>query len=491
MKAMSVLRSDYDICVIGGGINGAGIARDAAGRGLSVLLVEAGDLAGATSSASTKLIHGGLRYLEHYEFGLVRHALAEREVLLGLAPHLIKPMEFILPHDEHLRPAWMIRTGLFLYDHLAHRSTLPASRGLRLTEGPLDKKYTKGFSYADCWVDDARLVVLSALDAAERGATILTRTKCTGLEADREAGRWTVRMDNSPPATASAVINAAGPWVRTLLDDFGLAVRNTPRVRLVKGSHIVVPRLYDGEQAYILQQPDKRIVFAIPYEHEFTLIGTTDVNYTDDPATPVIDAAETAYLCEAVNRSFIRKISPDDVVWSYSGVRPLLDDGDENASAVTRDYKLVMDKSHGPALLSVFGGKITTYRRLAEEATDQLTSAPHWTAHAPLPGGDMKDFGTFLREQFKRYSTHDPALVERCAHAYGTRMDRFFSEDMGRDFGGGLFEAEIRYLAAQEWAKTADDILWRRSKLGVHASPETKESLHAALPSILKEIKTP
>ncbi|MCB9990847.1 MAG: glycerol-3-phosphate dehydrogenase [Rhodospirillales bacterium] len=484
-------QATYDLCVIGGGINGAGIARDAAGRGLSVLLLEQGDLAGATSSASTKLIHGGLRYLEYGEFGLVRHALAEREVLLNLAPHIISPMRFILPHDKGLRPAWMIRLGLFLYDHLARRDRLPGSHMMDLKDSPLKDRYKKGFRYADCWVDDARLVVLNAVDAAARGADIRTRTACIGLRAHPDGQNWDITMQDGKTATARMIVNAAGPWVRQVLDEAKLAGSETPGVRLVKGSHIIVPRQFDGDDSYILQQPDKRIVFAIPYEQDFTLIGTTDVEYKDDPAKTEIDENEINYLCTAFNHSFEKQITPEDIIRTYSGVRPLLDDGDDSASAVTRDYRLVLDHSHGPALLSVFGGKITTYRHLAEEAVDLLCgNHQHWTAAAPLPGGDIEnaDFENFVAAQTRKYQAFPQSLIRRYAGSYGTKMDEIIGtaktvDALGTDYGGGLHEAEIRYLIRHEWAQSADDILWRRTKLGLHTGPETRERLENFLRS--------
>ncbi len=475
--SMDTAHCEYDLCVIGGGINGAGIARDAAGRGLSVLLVEKGDLAAATSSASTKLIHGGLRYLEHYEFRLVRESLKERETLLAMAPHIIWPLSFILPHDKTLRPAWLIRAGLFLYDHIGGRKTLPASRGVSLAGGPLQARYKKGFRYADCWVEDARLVVLNAMDAAKRGAVIRTRTACTGLKPAN--GGWQVELNGKEIATARIAVNAAGPWVRALLDQTGLARSKTPQVRLVKGSHIIVPHLYNGAHAYILQQPDKRIVFTIPYEQDFTLIGTTDTEISGDPGAAALDAQETDYLCAAVNRSFAAQITPDDIVTSYSGVRALLDDGDENASRVTRDYRLELDEHEGGAkLLSVFGGKLTTYRRLAEEAVDMLSHKPRWTAGATLPGGDFDDFETFVTARQARYPALPAELVRRYARAYGTLMDHF-AQDPGRHFGDDLYEAEIAYLIEHEWARTAEDILWRRSKRGLHVAPETVHNLEA------------
>jgi len=469
---------DYDLCVIGGGINGAGIARDAAGRGLSVLLLEKGDLGGATSSASTKLIHGGLRYLEHYEFGLVRHALQEREVLLGIAPHIIWPLRFILPHTPDLRPAWLIRLGLFLYDNLSRRNKLESSRNVSLATSPLKNTYTKGFSYADCWVEDSRLVVLNAMDAAAKGATILPRTACTKI-ALRNDG-WDVSLEGRDPVSARMVVNAAGPWVRDVLETSSVAA-GTPGVRLVKGSHIIVPRFLDGDAAYILQQPDKRIVFAIPYEHDFTLIGTTDAEHHGDPGTASISDDEIDYLCAASNRYFTHQITPGDIVWTYSGVRPLLDDGEGDASSITRDYKIILDESYGAPLLSIFGGKITTYRHLAEEAVDQLTDRPAWTAQKALPGGDIANFKNFLANKRALYKHLPDALIARYARAYGTLMDEFAGDDMGVHFGDDIYEAEIRYLVDREWAQTLDDILWRRSKLGLHIGDETAQNIQSYL----------
>lgn len=371
----------YDLLVVGGGINGAGIARDAAGRGLSVLLCEQDDLASHTSSSSTKLIHGGLRYLEYKEFGLVRKALQERETLLRAAPHIMWPLRFVMPHMPNLRPAWLIRIGLFLYDHLAKRELLPGSRGIDMRRhpagAPLVDSIKRGFVYSDGWVDDARLVVLNALDAQERGARILTRTKL--VSAERRDGQWHARLQRADGSTldvrARAIANAAGPWVGEVLHGaLGRGAQHS--VRLVKGSHIITPRLFDHDHAYIFQNPDKRIIFAIPYERDFTLIGTTDVEYRDDPSRVAIDRDETRYLCESINRYFKRKISPADVCWTYSGVRPLLEDENaDNPSAVTRDYRLELDDGEGAPLLSVFGGKITTFRKLAEEATDMLGGA--------------------------------------------------------------------------------------------------------------------
>ncbi len=494
-------KADYDLCIIGGGINGAGIARDAAGRGLSVLLVEAQDLAGATSSASSKMIHGGLRYLEHYEFRLVREALAERETLMRLAPHIVRPMEFILPHEPHLRPAWMIRAGLFLYDHLARHDTLPNSHGLNFLFDPagaaLQPQYRKGFSYADCVVDDARLVVLNAVDAAERGATLLTRTACLNMR--QGGGLWQITLKNlltgqETRVAASMAVNAAGPWVRSFLDGSGLTGPDTPRIRMVKGSHIVVPRLHDLDRSFILQQPDGRVVFVIPYEGSSTLVGTTDIPFDGDPSAVAIDDNEIQYLCAAVNRSFRRQITEKDIIWHYSGVRPLLDDGHAEAAAVTRDYKLVLDRRHGPPLLSVFGGKITTYRKLAEHALDELCGGQRWTETAHLPGGDIAggDFEKFVQEQEVQYHWLPAPLVRRYARTYGTRMEVLLGdagsiEDLGHHMGDGIFEAELYYLANMEWAVTVEDILWRRSKLGLHVAPETVETLERYLPRIVRE----
>jgi glycerol-3-phosphate dehydrogenase len=487
----------YDLLIVGGGINGAGIARDAAGRGLSVMLVEKDDLAGATSSASSKLIHGGLRYLEHYEFRLVREALAEREVLLSIAPHIAWPLTFVLPHDSSLRPTWMIRAGLFLYDHLAPRSKLPGSRGLDLSRdpagAPLKRSYTRGFSYADCWVQDSRLVVLNALDAAERGAIV--RTRCRFVDARPAGEAWEARVEprGGPAETVRAriLVNAAGPWVEEVLRR-GIG-RNAPgALRLVKGSHVVVPRLYDGEHAYILQNPDRRIVFVIPYERHFTLIGTTDVPFEDDPARVAISPEETAYLCESANRFFARPVAPADVVWSYAGVRPLYDDAAANPSAVTRDYVFDIDAGAGrPPVLSIFGGKITTYRRLAEHALAKL--APHlpglkpaWTGTAPLPGGDFRDFAAFLDELRRRRPWLPEALARRLARAYGTRVERILGDaeslaDLGEDLGAGLTEREVAYLVGSEWAVEPDDILWRRGKLGLHGGEVLAQRLAAHL----------
>ncbi|KVS47186.1 glycerol-3-phosphate dehydrogenase [Burkholderia ubonensis] len=489
----------YDLLVVGGGINGAGIARDAAGRGLSVMLCEQDDLASHTSSASTKLIHGGLRYLEYKEFGLVRKALQERETLLRAAPHIMWPLRFVMPHMPNLRPAWLIRIGLFLYDHLAKRELLPGSRGIDMRRhaagAPLIDSIKRGFVYSDGWVDDARLVVLNALDAKERGAEILTRTKL--VSAERVGDEWEARLqlaDGSISVVrARAIANAAGPWVGDVLHGaLGRGAQHS--VRLVKGSHIITRRLFDHDHAYIFQNPDKRIIFAIPYERDFTLIGTTDVEYTNDPAKVAIDGNETQYLCESINSYFKRKISPADVHWTYSGVRPLLEDENAaNASAVTRDYRLEMDDGAGAPLLSVFGGKITTFRKLAEEAGDLLCralgrDAAPWTAGAPLPGGDIANakFDAFAAQFAARHPWLPAELARRYARAYGTRAERVVGNakslaDLGTAIAPGIHEAELRYLRDVEWATRAQDVLWRRSKLGLHVAPGTLDAVTAAL----------
>ena len=487
----------YDLAIVGGGINGAGIARDAAGRGLKVLLCEKDDLASATSSASTKLIHGGLRYLEYYEFRLVREALIEREVLLRAAPHIVWPLSFVLPHSREQRPAWMLRLGLFLYDHLGGRKRLPASRAIDLRRDPvglpLSDAYVRAFSYADCWVEDSRLVVLNALDARERGAEILTRTRCSS--ARRQNGLWHVELmqknaKQPSRAKARALINAAGPWVTEVMGAVAGANREK-RLRLVKGSHFVVPRLHDGEQAYILQNDDGRIVFIIPYERDYSLIGTTDLPYDDDPAAAAITESEIDYLLRAVNRYLAQPVRAADIVWSYAGVRPLYDDASTSASAVTRDY--VFDIDGGPneaPLLSIFGGKITTYRKLAEHALEKLQprlgfiQGP-WTEQAPLPGGDMPDadFERYLTGFAERHPWLPAALVRRYLRAYGTRTERLLDgagemAGLGSHLGDDLYEAEVAYLRHNEWAVTAEDILWRRSKLGLHVAEATAARLN-------------
>jgi glycerol-3-phosphate dehydrogenase len=503
MPPMQLARADandapYDLIVVGGGINGCGIARDAAGRGWSVLLCERDDLAAHTSSASTKLIHGGLRYLEHIHFGLVRKALAEREVLLASAPHIMWPLRFVMPHAKELRPAWLIRTGLFLYDHLAKRRLLPASQQVDLTThaagASLDARFQRGFIYSDVWVDDARLTALTALDAAERGATVLTRTRCERLE--RTGSMWRATLIDADGAArtvaAKAVVNATGPWVSRFLEH-AAPVSPARKVRLVKGSHIVVPRRYEHRFAYLLQNPtDHRVVFALPYEHALTLIGTTDVDYDGDPATPAITRQEIDYLCATANRYFTRSTTHADVVWSYSGVRPLLDDESSDAAAVTRDYALDME-SEAPPLMSVFGGKITTHRRLAQEAVDRLAArlrrpGAHWTAGTFLPGGDLPQgsFAVFLRTLERRYPWLPATLRRRYARAYGTRIERLIGEaraadDLGAEVVPGLHERELEYLCRCEWARTGQDVLWRRSKLGLVTGAESAARVDAWL----------
>lgn len=481
----------FDLAIIGGGINGCGIARDAAGRGSSVFLCEMNDLASGTSSWSTKLIHGGLRYLEHYEFRLVREALIEREVLWRIAPHIIQPLRFVLPHHSGLRPTWLLRLGLFLYDHLGGRKLLPPARTLNLSRDETGRplvpgRFSKGFEYSDCFVDDARLVVLNARDAAEHGAEIRTRTRA--IDAKPMDGAWHVVVENvitrrRETIRARALINAAGPWVEDVLAR-GVGVKAGAKVRLVQGSHIVVPRLYDHDRAYIFQNADGRIVFAIPYQNDFTLIGTTDRDYEGDPAKVAITPDEVTYLCAAVGEYFAKHVTPGDIVWTYAGVRPLYDDGVSEAKAATRDYVFELDASGGLPLLSIFGGKITTYRRLAEEALERL--APYlnddrakegWTAAAPLPGGDIavSALPALTSEIMRDYPFLNQAHARRLAQAYGTRARRVLGSaksngDLGQWFGATLTEAELNYLVAQEWAVTADDVVWRRSKLGLRLS---------------------
>ncbi|MGV7206658.1 glycerol-3-phosphate dehydrogenase [Oxalobacteraceae bacterium A2-2] len=497
---------DCDLLVVGGGINGAGIARDAAGRGLSVVLCEKDDLAAHTSSASTKLIHGGLRYLEHYEFNLVRKALIEREVLLRSAPHIMWPLRFVMPRDTGQRPALLIRTGLLMYDLLARRELLPGSSGVDLRRHPagqpLKPEYTEGFLYSDGWVDDARLVVLNAMDAAEKGATILTRTVCRQLE--RQPGRWDATLEKAGCGEirvhARAVVNAAGPWTADFLHG-ALPRKEARHLRLIKGSHIVVRRIFEHDHAYIFQHPDGRIVFAIPYEREFTLIGTTDVDFHGDSNAVAISEQEIAYLCQLASRYFKQPVTPGDVVWTYSGVRPLVEDG-ADASAVTRDYRLELDQEGAP-LLSVFGGKITTFRKLAEEAVDMLSRPLEnrhggWTHDACLPGGDIYgaepqnravlEFGNWVSDMQNRYGWLPAPVLCRYVRAYGTRIHTLLSgrlqlSDMGAEVVPGLYQVEIDYLRRYEWARTAQDILWRRAKLGLHLPPGAADTLQSWLDS--------
>ncbi len=468
------MTATYDLLIIGGGINGCAIAREAALNGLSVMLVEKDDLASHTSSASTKLIHGGLRYLEYYEFRLVREALQERERLLRAAPHLIYPMHFVLPHENAVRPWWLVRLGLLLYDTIGGRITLPRSRSLHKSDTaylkPLQRP-GKGFVYSDAWVDDARLVVLNAMDAAHHGAVIKTRTALHS--ARRRDGAWEATLSTGETATARAMVNAAGPWVSEALALTGANARSG--VRLIKGSHIVVPKLFDGDQAYMLQQPDKRIVFAIAYEGGNTLIGTTDVP-VERPEDAVISADEIAYLCTASNRYFIKQIAPADVVRTYSGVRPLYDDGASEAKAVTRDYVLELDEN-GPPLLSIFGGKITTSRHLAEEALSKLGHSAQASRDALFPGGDIGTFDAFLATVRARYPFLGDARSHRMARAYGSMLFDMIGDraDIGERFGPELSAVEVDWMVTREWAVTVDDIIWRRSKLGLSMNDaETK-----------------
>ncbi|MGR4871462.1 glycerol-3-phosphate dehydrogenase [Variovorax sp. LARHSF232] len=520
--------ADCDVLIVGGGINGCGIARDLAGRGWSVVLCEQDDLASHTSSSSTKLIHGGLRYLEYYEFGLVRKALQEREVLLKSAPHIMWPLRFVMPHDPAMRPAWMIRIGLFMYDHLAHREVLPPSRGIDLREhvagAPLKKDFRRGFVYSDGWVDDARLVVLNAIDARERGARVLTRTRC--VAALRDAQGWDITLEGPQgrhKLRARAVVNAAGPWAESFLRGVARPAAGealaTKSLRLVKGSHIVVPRIFTHDHAYIFQNPDKRIIFAIPYQDSFTLIGTTDIEIEgDDPGASRIGQDEIDYLCTQASRYFAKPVTRADVVWTYSGVRPLLDDASGDPSAVTRDYLLESNTSAAP-LLSVWGGKITTFRKLAEDAADEVgrmlgEARPAWTDGAFLAGGDLSpwigaasrpdaDFERFVDALHARYPWLGGMLGRRLARAYGARVDRVIGDaksmsDLGAQVAPGLYERELRYLQNEEWAMSGDDVLWRRSKLGLHLAREARAQVdqwmtaHAAPPmneSQMKEVR--
>ncbi|MBD9679663.1 glycerol-3-phosphate dehydrogenase [Pseudomonas sp. PDM18] len=495
-KRHAPLAEVYDLAVVGGGINGAGIAADAAGRGLSVFLCEQHDLAAHTSSASSKLVHGGLRYLEHYEFRLVREALAEREVLLAKAPHIVHPLRFVLPHRPHLRPAWMIRAGLFLYDHLGKREKLPASRGVRFgLDSPLKAEIIRGFEYSDCSVDDARLVVLNAMAARENGAHVHPRTRC--VSARRSKGLWHLHLERADGSLysvrARALVNAAGPWVDRFLRE---ELRQKPPygIRLIQGSHLIVPRLYEGEHAYILQNEDRRIVFAIPYLRQFTLIGTTDREYQGDPAKISISEEETDYLLNVVNAHFKHQLGRQDILRSFSGVRPLCDDESDDPSAVTRDYTLALDNTPGEApLLSVFGGKLTTYRKLAEAALEQL--APHfagvmkasWTASAPLPGGEaMTTVEELAVQLMDRLRQLDPALARRWASTYGSRIWKLLDgahnlSELGEHLGAGLYAREVEYLVHEEWARDADDILWRRTKLGLFLNARQRERLEQFL----------
>ena len=485
----------YDLAIIGGGINGCGIARDAVGRGLKVYLCEQGDLGGATSSASTKLLHGGLRYLEHYEFRLVREALIEREVLWGIAPHIVRPLRFVLPYTKGMRRAWLLRLGLFLYDHLGGRKLLPGTARVDFARSPIGQGLRAGldfgYEYSDCWVEDNRLVILNARDAEERGAVIATGTRCTHAAPD-PAGGWRVITEDLATGAktslrARVLVNAAGPWANEVAQTL---VGRPPKgkVRLVQGSHLVVPKLYDHDRCFIFQNADGRIVFTIPYEGKFTLIGTTDRDYQGDLAKVSASEAETAYLCAAVSEYFRKPVTPQDVVWSYSGVRPLYDDGQSKAQQATRDYVLEVDTAANAPMLSVFGGKITTYRRLAESAMDKLLpllpagtgskgQPAGWTGRTPLPGGEFQpqDLNLQVNALVKTYGFLTRDEAHRLIRLYGTRArillgDARSRADLGQDFGGGLTAREIDYLRAYEWVRRAEDILFRRSKLGLHIS---------------------
>jgi glycerol-3-phosphate dehydrogenase len=485
----------FDLAVIGGGINGIGIARDAAGRGLSVLLLEQGDLAGATSSASTKLIHGGLRYLEHYAFRLVRESLSEREILWCAAPHIAGPMRFVLPHHPGLRPRWMIRAGLFMYDHMGGRKILPPTRVLDLRRdpagAPLRPQFTHGFEYSDCWVDDARLVVLNARHAAAYGADIRTRTRC--VTAHATAGVWHLTQEDGSEAQAKVLVNAGGPFVSGILSSV-LGHRTVTPIRLVKGSHIVVPRLYAHDRCYIFQNADGRVCFAIPFHDDFTLIGTTDEDYAGDPAAVACSATEERYLCAAVSEYLRVPVDPASIVWRYAGVRPLRDDSASKAQEATRDYVLEVQDAPGEApVLSVFGGKLTTYRRLAEAAMAKLARffpglPGAWTAGAPLPGGDFRydAIETVRADLQRRYPFLAEPTARRLVRSYGTLAGEMLGDargaaDLGRVFGSDLTEREVDWLVRTEWARTADDVLWRRSKLGLRFTAAETETLAAYL----------
>ncbi|HRO50343.1 MAG TPA: glycerol-3-phosphate dehydrogenase [Hyphomicrobium sp.] len=492
----------YDLAIIGGGINGAGIAADAAGRGLKVVLFEKGDLAGGTSSASSKLIHGGLRYLEQREFRLVRHALAEREILLARAAHLIHPLRFVIPHVPGMRPRWMMRAGLFLYDRLAARRRIPGSTSVDLTRDPMGRalrsEFKAGFSYYDCWVDDARLVVIAALDAAERGARILTRTRVTQITPHGETWRIDADANGARQSfSARAIVNAAGPWCAEIAALAG--IENAPALRLVRGTHIVVPRIPGAEDAFLLQNTDGRIVFVLPFGSRFTMIGTTEVAVATPDEGFLPSAGEEAYLIAAAGRYLSRPLARDDIVWRFAGVRPLVDDGAASASSVTRDWRLdlVQRSGHDAPLLNVIGGKLTTFRLLAEAALDRLRPffsgmGPAWTAHAPLPGGGVGPDGVagYRSDLARRRPGLAPETLDRLVALYGTRADQVLGDatrddDLGASLGGGLTEREVCYLRDHEWARTADDILWRRTKAGLDLSDAQRAQAAAAISRLL------
>ncbi len=491
--------ADYDLAIIGGGINGTGLARDAAGRRLRVLLVEQNDLASGTSSASTKLIHGGLRYLEHGAFRLVHEALNEREVLLRMAPHVIRPLRLLLPPSPNSRSPLLLRFGLFIYDMLGGRKLLPATRTVDLTHHPvgqpLKRSFRYGFEFSDCLVDDSRLVVLTALDAAEHGAAIRTRTRCVKAERQSE---WRLVLDargRREEVTARVLVNAAGPWIGEVADTVIRQPLPAP-VRLVKGSHIVVARRFAHDVGYLLQAADGRVVFALPFAQDFTLIGTTDENFVGDLNSPAPDAGEILYLCEVVNDYFLDKITPDDPVWSFAGVRSLYDDGADKPEDVTRDYMLTLDEAHGEApLLTIYGGKITTYRRLAEAAMVRIGhffgAPPPWTAGSTLPGGDfaVDGFAALVDDALHRWPFLDEPHARRLLRAYGRRIERVLGkaqsmDDLGPRFTGDLTGAEARYLVEHEWAQSAEDVLWRRSKLGLKATPQEHDALGQFIASL-------
>jgi glycerol-3-phosphate dehydrogenase len=503
--------NDFDILIIGGGINGCGIARDAVGRGYSVYICEANDLASGTSSQSTKLIHGGLRYLEHYEFRLVREALTEREILWKIAPHIIHPLRFILPYHKGLRPAWFLRLGLFIYDYIGGRKKLPATKTIDLTTDEtgkvLSKDFSKGFEYSDCAVDDARLVVLNALDAFERGASINTQTKCVDMQ--RTEGHWAVTVEDQiskkqNKVTAKVIINASGPWADNVLETLH-STEHTKNIRLVQGSHIIVPKIYHHDRCYIFQNTDNRIMFAIPYQDHFTLIGTTDLEYDGDPRDTKITPDEIQYLCDSANEYFNQKISPEDIVSTFSGVRSLYNDGASKAQEATRDYVLRVDRPNPKVapMINVFGGKITTYRRLAESMMERIEGLQEkstdinkgkWTKTAPLPGGDfaIDDFESVCNNLQGKYNFLTNDQARRYIKLYGTRAKKFLKDaksyqDLGKSFSNSLYQAEVEYLVQSEWARTAEDILWRRTKLGLLFNEKEQQMLEKWLKNKLEK----